>query len=239
MSSKFGLLPLVILISLFGNAVAQKSSFTFEQEKVHVVYSSYANPVKISSKLEYDSLTLEYDYYNVIWVDSDRYGDIVSVVYELFKGAGKVTRGEDKNSFFLWTSSGTSARLNIHLNGKVVEFRDYKIIQVPDPIVKCGNLGSSDATITLEELRNIKRLTCEKIDWEYEEQYVVESFKLSVYGPGKAWESAPSENGQLTPDMLNALSKAKTGEKIIIQDVRANLGDNYKVLPSLVYTISN
>lgn len=224
MSFKEKFFLVALILSLFGKVNAQ--NIAFEQEKVHVLYSNFENPLKIASAQKFDSLTVEYDYYVPIYADKrDKDGNYILMDNSLMKGIGRVTKGASENSYIVEVRYGVNARLNFHLDGKVIESRDYKIIQVPNPIVKFGMVGSSDAAITLEELRDIKSLTCEKIDWEYEEQYVVESFELSVYGPGKHWDAGLSENGQLTPDMINGLSKVKVGDKLIISNIRVSLDD--------------
>ena len=221
MSFKEKFFLVALILSLFGKVNAQ--NIAFEQEKVHVLYSNFENPLKIISAQKFDSLTVEYDYYVPVYADKrDKDRNYILLDNTLMKGIGIVTKGASENSYIVEVRYGVNARLNFHLDGKVIESRDYKIIQVPDPIVKFGNVGSSDAVITLEELRNVKRLTCENIDWEFEEQYEITRFTMTIVNPAMCIEMINRGGAQFTQEMLDALSKVKAGDKLIIEGIRVS-----------------
>lgn len=233
---KFFLVALVL--SLFGRANAQ--NIAFEQEKVHVLYSNFENPLKIVSAQKFDSLTVEYDYYFPVYADKrDKDRNYILLDNTLMKGIGIVTKGASENGYIVEVRYGVNARLNFHLDGKLIESRDYKIIQVPDPIVKFGNAGSSDAVITLEELRNVKRLTCENIDWEFEEQYEITKFTMTIVNPAKYIEMQNREGAQFTQEMLDALSKVKAGDKLIIEDIRVSFDGTSTVSNNICVKITD
>ncbi len=226
------------VFSLFGSVNAQ--NIAFEQEKVHVLYRNFENPLKIASAQKFDSLTVEYDYYFPVYADKrDKDGNYILLDNTLMKGIGSVTKGASENSYIVEVSHGVNARLNFHLDGKVIESRDYKIIHVPDPVVKLGNLGSSDAAITLEELRNIKSLTCEKIGWEYDERYAVLGFGLSVTGPAKVFDCVPSPSGELTPEMITAISNAKKGDRIWVYNIFVDFNDTLRGADNIYLKITD
>lgn len=222
MKSKVGLLVVVFVLSFLCNSHAQNSSFSFEQENAHVLYGSdFKNPLKISGTSNFDSLTIEYDYYDPIFAE-DEFEQIVISDSTLMNGIGIITKGSSENSYTVQVGRGVNAKLNFYLDGKIIESRTYKIIDLPRPIVKFGKVGSSDALITLEELRNVKSLTCEKIDWEYDEKYEVEGFRLSIIGPEKIIERESGEGAQFTQEILDALSKVRVGDKLIISNIRVS-----------------
>jgi|688.fasta_scaffold565464_1 hypothetical protein len=225
MNSKVGLFSIIIVLTLFGNANAQKGSFSFEQEKAHVLYGrEFKNPLKISGTSKFDSLTVEYDYYDPIYSDEE-FEQMIVLDSTLMKGIGRITKGSSDNTYSVQVGSrGVNTRLNFHLDGKVIESREYKIIQVPDPIVKFGMVGHSDAAITHEELRGIKSLTCERIDWEYDEKYEVEGFTYHLSGPSYAFMQQ-SSSADLTPEMKKALSKASVGDAITVTNIIVSLSD--------------
>ena len=227
-----------LILSLFGKVNAQ--NIAFEQEKVHVLYSNFENPLKIVSAQKFDSLNVEYDYYVPIYAEKrDKDGNYILLDNSLMKGIGRVTKGASENSYIVEVPYGVNARLNFHLDGKVIESRDYKIIHVPDPVVKLGNLGSSDAAITLEELRNIKSLTCEKIDWEFEEQYEITAFEMGIVNPASSISWRNREGAQFTQEMLDALSKVKAGDKLFIESISASLDGTWRLAMSLCVKITD
>ena len=232
---------LIVLFTCLGiNACAQNSLFTIEHEKVHVLYSNFENPLKIASAQKFDSLTVEYDYYFPIYADKrDKDRNYILLDSTLMKGIGSVTKGASENSYIVKVRYGVNARLNFHLDGKVIESRDYKIIHVPDPVVKLGNLGSSDAAITLEELRNIKSLTCEKIDWEFEEQYEITTFEMAIVNPALSISLRNWEGAQFTQEMLDALSKVKVGDKLYIERIRVSLDSTITPSNGICVKITN
>lgn len=226
------------VFSLFGGVNAQ--NIAFEQEKVHVLYSNFENPLKIASAQKFDSLTVEYDYYFPVYADKrDKDGNYILLDNTLMKGIGSVTKGASENSYIVEVRYGVKARLNFHLDGKVIESRDYKIIHVPDPVVKLGNLGSSDAAITLEELRNIKSLTCEKIDWEFEEQYEITAFEMGIVNPASSISWQNREGAQFTQEMLDALSKVKVGDKLFIENIKVSFGGERRLSNSICVKITD
>jgi len=227
------------VFSLFGSVNAQ--NIAFEQEKVHALYSNFENPLKIASAQKFDSLTVEYDYYFPVYADKrDKDGNYILLDNTLMKGIGSVTKGASENSYIVEVRHGVNAKLNIHLDGKIIESRDYKILVVPEPILKLGNAGSSDAAITLEELRKIKSLTCEKIDWEYEEQYEIQSFYMTILGSGKVLELWSGGVGaQFGQEMLDALSKVQIGDKVIIENIRVYLGEDMRVSNNIFVKITD
>lgn len=233
----YAILP-VLFACLCINARAQNSLFTIEHEKVHVLYSNFENPLKIVSFQKFDSLTVEYDYYVPIYADErDKDRNVIILDSTLMKGVGSVKKGASENSFTVEVSYGVKARLNFHLHGKVIESRDYKILVVPELVLKLGNACSSDAEIALEELRKIKGLTCEKIDWEYEEQYEITRFELSIVGPSKI-NTFRGTTGLFSQEMLDALSKVKVGDKVYVESVVAEIGGMQRPIIPLAFRIS-
>jgi len=240
MNAKVVLFSVIIILTLFGNANAQKGSFTFEQEKAHVLYGrDFKNPLKISGTSKFDSLTVEYDYYDPIYSE-DEFEEMIILDSTLMKGIGRITKGSSDNSYSVQVGQrGVNTRLNFYLDGKIIESRTYKIIDLPRPKLKFDNAGSSDNEIALEELQKIKSLTFEEIDWEYDEKYEVVGFTFSIEGPSK-YIRQMSSSADFTAEMIKALSKASVGDEITFRNIRAVLpGQGPGIVPSVRLKVTN
>jgi hypothetical protein len=92
-----------------------------------------------------------------------------------------------------------------------------------------GSIDTDGAPHTLEEILKQTEILV-KSEGNFE--YTVNGFKLIAVPKDAPPHMASSSNGQLTGQMQNMISKLKSGDRIIIEGIRAHVDVNGKTIPA-------
>lgn len=112
------------------------------------------------------------------------------------------------------------------INGKSVSQppKEFVIKQLPDPVARFAGASSSSSSLSLSAA-NLTRVVEPSMPQWFTFQGIslsITGFELEVTGPGRNLPCAPSRSGQLTPEMLTAIAKAKKGDRLNFTNIWCN-----------------
>jgi hypothetical protein len=203
---------LAVLFACLGiNARAQNSLFTIEHEKVHVLYTYIDNPIKVMGTAKFDSLAIE--------------GGV----------KGSVTKGEGASSYVVRVSSPGTAKLNVYSKGKIIDSREYRVKVLPSPRTIIGNHSDGD-TLTLEEISQLKSVSCMSADFVFDGKMEVTSFVIEK-STERSLLSVEIKGESISNETRAWLLDSKPGTKIVFRDLRANVLDRIVPLQSVHFIV--
>ncbi|NNC84079.1 MAG: hypothetical protein HKN79_10925 [Flavobacteriales bacterium] len=153
---------------------------------------------------------------------------------------GSISKGSD--GYVVRVSSGTSADINVTCtlpdgSKKSLGPAKFRVKSVPDPVAMFGGKGTSDATIKYNELTASQGVAAVMKDFDFDLRFSVTKFNISMSVGGQFITKASSSN-RVTPEMKEMLSRAKNGQKVFIEGIRAKGPDGtVRSLGSLAFKV--
>lgn len=202
--------------------VAQKPSSVVSADKMNVLYIGVENPMSIS----------------VPGVSNDK----VKVTIEGGGGALKPNAAAGGGHFnaSVTTVGKANIKVSAEIDGKVLPMGtfEYRVKRVPDPIATLAN--QKGGTINKSVLMAGTLIPILE-NFDFELYFKIVGFKLTITGKGRDLLEFEGTGNQLTPQMRDALSKVRAGDKIFFEYIKAKMAagsdQTTRNLPALAFTI--
>lgn len=203
--------------------MAQKPNSVVSADKMNVLYIGVDNPMSISVP-----------------------GVANNLVKVSLEGAGGTLKSDPSKGgghYIATVSTQGKAifKVSAEIAGKVTPMGtfEYRVKRVPDPIATAANSKGGPINKNLLAAANIIPVL-ENFDFEL--FFRVTSFKMSIFGKGRdPILDLPSENNQLTQVMRDQLQKARPGDKVYFEYIKARMASgsdqSIRSLPGLSFTI--
>ncbi len=153
---------------------------------------------------------------------------------------GTITKGSD--GYVVRVTSGTEAMISVSCTlpdgtKKSLGPAKFRVKSVPDPVPVFGGKGQTDATIKFNELTASQGVVAAMKDFDFDLKFTVTKFNISM-SIGGQFITKSSSNNRVTPDMKAMLKKAKNGQKVFIEGIRAQGPDGtVRSLGSLAFKV--
>jgi gliding motility-associated protein GldM len=203
--------------------VAQKPNSVVSADKMNVLYIGVDNPMSISVPGVSNNL-----------VKSSIEGSGGSLKPDPGKGGGHFIAN-------VTTVGKATIRVSAELNGKVTPMGafEYRVKRVPDPIATAANSKGGPINKSLLAAANIIPVL-ENFDFEL--YFKVTGFQMSIFGKGKdPIIGKESPDSRLTQEMRDLIQKARPGDKIFFEYIKAKMAtgsdQSTRQLPPLSFTI--
>lgn len=200
--------------------IAAKPAAVVSPTKMNVFYIGPENPVSIS----------------VPGVPNNK------VVASISGGGGTLTKnpkGTGADYIVKVTQQG-EATISIiaDMDGKKINMgaMKFRVKRVPDPVAKIA--GKREGPMQKNALIAQSAVIAELENFDFEIYYKVTKFKMSLYPKGKDPIELESNNNLITANMKAALSKARSGDKVYFEYIKAVGPDGgTRSIPSVNFTI--
>jgi gliding motility-associated protein GldM len=193
-----------------------KPSLTVSPTKMNVFYKGVDNPVSISAP----------------GVPADKIRPSISNGSIRKSGPGYIVNVKKGNEAVISVSAtlpdGTTASM-----GKV----PFRVKTVPNPAPFFAGKGQGDDKVKKSELTAAQGVAARMENFDFDLKFTVTSFKLTMIVGGTPIEKT-SKGNRLSSDMKVMLKKAKPGQKVYIEDIRAKGPDGtVRKLGSLAFKV--
>ena len=115
----------------------------------------------------------------------------------------------------------------------------FRVKRIPDPVLKVGNrLVPNNIDMSVEDARNIFYVNADNSNFQFETQFKVLSFLLTVPRQrGSGYEEINVTGNQLPPAARAIMGSIKKGSKIYVEDVVVQGPDGIRKLPMVKLTV--
>ena len=98
--------------------------------------------------------------------------------------------------------------------------KEFRVKRTPPPI--CSFMGiEGDGGLSTGKLKAAKGVMAKMKNFDFELKYKVTSFEMSIDVGGGVFVTEKSKNNRLTANMKKYLKKAKRGQRILFENVKA------------------
>jgi len=111
----------------------------------------------------------------------------------------------------------------------------YRIKRVPDPVAKIANRNEGSIS---KEVLAANALIPTMGDFVYDLYPVITGFRMSLYRKNVGLIEMDGTGNRLTPKMQEELRKAKPGDKVFFDYIRAQMPDGPRSLPSINFVLN-
>ena len=143
-------------------------------------------------------------------------------------GCQTFTKGE-KGTWNVKPGTDTKATISVSatINGekKSIGTKEFRVKRIPDPVASFGGKKSTDSTIPQGDASVASGVRADMENFDFNVTVKVKSFKLSIVGGSGNLKEYPSSSNRMSEDGIQAIKKAKKGEKIFIEDVMVDMPD--------------
>ncbi len=153
---------------------------------------------------------------------------------------GKITKVSD--GYMVNVSSGTEANISVSCTlpdgtKKTLGPARFRVKSVPDPVPVFGGKGQADATIPKTALTASQGVAAVMKDFEFDLKFTVVRFEISMSVGGQFITKSSSSN-RVTSEMTELLQRAKNGQKVFIEGIKAKGPDGtVRSLGSLAFKV--
>lgn len=191
------------------------------------------DPVKEYFKLDYNVIAPELVVsplkMNVFYKGVD---NPVSVSVPGFKPAdisASISNGtmskQGDGTYIVRVSSGTETSVNCAVklpdgSSRSLPGSKFRVKAVPDPVAQFAGKGTSDSTVKKAQLTAAQGVVAKMKDFDFDLKFTVTQFKVAMTVGGQYVEQI-SKSNRVTADMKTMLSKAKRGQKVYIEGIKA------------------
>ena len=201
--------------------IAQKPSSVVSADKMNVLYIGVDNPMSISVPgVSFNNVSASID------------------------GAGASLKPGAGGGHYIATVS-TPGKVNIRVSAKIdnkvtpMGSFEYRVKRVPDPIAKAAGQKGGPINKNLLAAANI---IPELENFDFDLFFKTTGFTMSIFGRGRdPILDKESNSSQLTQEMRDLLQKARPGDKVFFERIRAQMASgtdkSTRQLPPLSFTI--
>jgi gliding motility-associated protein GldM len=153
---------------------------------------------------------------------------------------GNISKGPD--GYVVRVKSGTKANINVTAtlpdgSKKTLGPAEFRVKNVPDPVAEFGGRGQGDATIKFSELTASQGVVAAMKDFDFDLKVTVTRFNISM-SVGGQFISKESSSNRVTSEMKEMLKRAKNGQKVFVEGIRAKMPDGtVRSLGSLAFKV--
>ena len=138
-------------------------------------------------------------------------------------GCTSISKGSD--GYIVRVGSGREAKVSAVAtlpdgSKKTLGPATFRIKSVPDPVPQFAGKGAADAVVKKAELTAAQGVVAKMKDFEFDLKFTVTEFKLGMVIGGQYVEQQ-SKSNRVTADMKTMLKKAKRGQKVFIEGIKA------------------
>ena len=171
-------------------------SMSVSPTKMNVFYIGVPNPVAISA------------------------AGVASTDIQASISSGSITKVG--NGYEVNVKQGPTVKVSVTAKGgKSLGTAEFRVKRVPDPVAVVGSGASKKGGPMSAGLLVQEKIRAEMENFDFDLKFNVTGFKVSVTIGGFA-EEAKSSSGNFSAEQKALISKAKTGSKIIIEEVSAS-----------------
>ena len=128
-------------------------------------------------------------------------------------------------TYIVRVSTGTEATVNCSVklpdgSSRSLPGSKFRVKAVPDPVAQFAGKGAADATVKKAQLTAAQGVVAKMKDFDFDLKFTVTQFKIAMTVGGQYVEQS-SKSNRVTPDMKTMLSKAKRGQKVYIEGIKA------------------
>jgi hypothetical protein len=99
---------------------------------------------------------------------------------------------------------------------------EFRVLPLPTPDAIVQGIRGSEGALTPGALSRLRKVEAEAKDFVFEVDYEVVSFQVAFQGQGGIWSTMPSNSENFTTEQLELFQRLKSGQRIMIERVRAN-----------------
>lgn len=146
------------------------------------------------------------------------------------------------DGYIVKVSSGTTANISVSCTlpdgtKKSLGPAKFRVKSVPDPVPVFGGKGQADATIAKTALTASQGVAAVMKDFEFDLKFTVVRFEISM-SVGGQFITKSSKSNRVTPEMKELLKRAKNGQKVFIEGIKAKGPDGtVRSLGSLAFKV--
>ncbi|MCB0791884.1 MAG: gliding motility protein GldM [Flavobacteriales bacterium] len=120
---------------------------------------------------------------------------------------------------------------------KTMQGMEFRVKNVPNPVPYFGGKSTSDETIKKAELTAAQGVIAKMVDFEFDLKFDVVEFKMTMIVSGTPIEKI-TKGPALSSDMKEMIAKAKPGQKVYIEGIKAKGPDGtIRSLGSLAFKV--
>lgn len=98
---------------------------------------------------------------------------------------------------------------------------NFRVFNLPTPDARVQGVRGSEGNLTVGKLSQLKTVEAVAEDFVFEVEYEVVSFQVAFQGSGNIWSYSASESNQFTADQKNIFRQLKTGQRVMIEKIKA------------------
>jgi len=191
-----------------------------------------AYPFKSSYQIAEPSISVSPDKMNVFYIGPDNpvtvsvSGFAANMVKPSLSGVRGSIRKARKDGEYIVTVSNTG-KCKIRVDAEIspgkfknMGAKEFRVKRPPPPISSFMGI-EGEGNITPGKLKAGQGIQAKMKNFDFELKYRVTSFDLSVDVGGGLFQTIPAKNNRLNDKMKSYLKKAKKGQRIIIENVKA------------------
>ena len=115
---------------------------------------------------------------------------------------------------------------------------DFRVYNLPKPDAKVVGVRGSEGNLTVGKLSQLQNVRAEADDFVFEVEYKVQSFEIAFQGSGGIWSSMSSSNERFTSEQKNLFRQLRSGQRIMIEKIRATGPDGVlRTLNNITITV--
>ncbi|MFN6379788.1 MAG: GldM family protein [Flavobacteriales bacterium] len=135
----------------------------------------------------------------------------------------------DKGTWNVKPGADTKATISVSatINGekKSIGTKEFRVKRIPDPVPVFGGKRPTDSTISKGDATVAAGVRADMENFDFNVKVVVKSFKLTIASGSGTLKEYPCTGNQASQGLREALSKAKVGEKIFIEEIMVDMPD--------------
>jgi len=178
-----------------------ESNATVSATGMNVFYRGIPNPVEISV-----GGVAERDV--VAQISSGNIKRVGAGTYEVLPGV----RGD---------KATISVYANIEGSRKLMSREDFRVYPLPTPDAVVEGIQGSSGALTVGKMSQLQNVRAEAKDFVFEVDYEVQSFEIAFMGSGGIWSTLPSSSDRFTSDQKNLFRSLRTGQRVMIEKIKA------------------
>lgn len=151
---------------------------------------------------------------------------------------GKISPKGGGNYSVMPTNGAKDATINVSatINGKDVSMpaKQFRIKKLPDPVPSFNGKTNTASTIKKSEVVAARNVFAKMENFVFEGiPCNITFYEVTIASGGKFGQTYQTSSPALTPEMVTALGKVKTGDKIFIERIKANVSGESRDLPGM------
>ncbi|MFO0360925.1 MAG: gliding motility protein GldM [Flavobacteriales bacterium] len=146
------------------------------------------------------------------------------------EGCAQFRKGE-KGQWIVEPGQGNEAKISVsaEVNGqpKNMGVKNFRIKKIPDPVPSFAGKKPYDSTIQKGDAANAQGVRADMENFDFNVTPKVISFKITITSQG-SFKEFPVQGREIPANVKENIGKARTGEKIFIEEIMVDMPDGTK-----------